>query len=179
MAHFVKVLPYKTFRIHPAAAPPYNADFDGDEMNIHVPQTEEARAEAKILLDVKNNLISPKNNTNLIGCIADSITGNYLIGLKEFTREYEKIFFDDLEELNILKPTYVMRATESIPDMIKLIEKLLGKKYAYKSNDGIYFDIAKSKNYGKLAQLEKQKSSKNFYLCNNYLNINNFLCKNR
>ncbi len=87
MAHYVKVLPGKTFRLHPAAAFPYNADFDGDEMNIHSPQTEEARAEAKILLDVKQNLISPKNNTNLIGCIGDAITGNYLLGLKEFQKE--------------------------------------------------------------------------------------------
>src|SRR3972149_1573179 len=80
MAHYVRVLPGRTFRLHPAAAAPYNADFDGDEMNIHSPQTEEARAEAKILLDVKKNLISPKNNTNLIGCIGDAITGIYLLG---------------------------------------------------------------------------------------------------
>jgi DNA-directed RNA polymerase subunit A' len=79
MAHFVKVLPYKTFRIHPATAPPYNADFDGDEMNIHVPQTEEARAEAKILMDVNQNLMSCKDNSNVLGCVADSITGNYLL----------------------------------------------------------------------------------------------------
>ena len=88
MAHFVKVLPGRTFRLHPAVAFPYNADFDGDEMNIHSPQTEEARAEAKILLDVKKNLISPKNNTNLIGCVADAITGNYLLGLGNFSRDY-------------------------------------------------------------------------------------------
>ena len=87
MAHFVKVLPGRTFRLHPAACAPYNADFDGDEMNIHSPQTEEARAEAKMLLDVKRNLISPKNNTNLIGCVQDSITGNYLLGLQEFSKE--------------------------------------------------------------------------------------------
>jgi len=87
MAHFVRVLPGRTFRVHPAAANPYNADFDGDEMNIHSPQNEEARAESKILLDVKQNLISPKNNTNLIGCIVDAVTGNYLLGQKEFTRE--------------------------------------------------------------------------------------------
>jgi DNA-directed RNA polymerase subunit A' len=87
MAHYVRVLPGRTFRLHPAAAFPYNADFDGDEMNIHSPQTEEARAEAKILLDVKANLISPKNNTNFIGCIGDSITGDYLLGLKEFSKE--------------------------------------------------------------------------------------------
>jgi DNA-directed RNA polymerase subunit A' len=80
MAHYVKVFPGRTFRVHPATVSPYNADFDGDEMNIHSPQTEEARAEAKILLDVKRNLISPKNNTNWIGCIIDAITGNYLLG---------------------------------------------------------------------------------------------------
>jgi len=43
MAHHVRVLPGKTFRLHPSVCPPYNADFDGDEMNLHVPQSEEAR----------------------------------------------------------------------------------------------------------------------------------------
>jgi DNA-directed RNA polymerase subunit A' len=92
MAHFVRVLPGRTFRVHPAAVTPYNADFDGDEMNIHSPQTEEARAEARILLDVKKNLISPKNNTNLIGCTGDAVTGGYLLGLGEFPKD----FADDL-----------------------------------------------------------------------------------
>jgi len=86
MAHFVKILPHKTFRMNPAVAFPYNADFDGDEMNIHVPQTEEARAEAQILLNVNQNLMSPKNNTNLIGCIADSTTGNYLLNNDEMSK---------------------------------------------------------------------------------------------
>ena len=86
MAHFVKVLPGRTFRLHPAATFPYNADFDGDEMNIHSPQTEEARAEAKILLDVKQNLISPKNNTNLLGTKVDAITGGYLLGNTELSK---------------------------------------------------------------------------------------------
>ncbi len=87
MAHFVRVLPGKTFRLHPAACFPYNADFDGDEMNVHSPQTEEARAEAKILMDVKQNLISPKNNTNLLGCISDAVTGNYLLSMTILPRE--------------------------------------------------------------------------------------------
>ena len=87
MAHFVRVLPGRTFRLHPAVAAPYNADFDGDEMNIHSPQTEEAKAEAKILLDVKRNLMSPKNNSPLIGCVKDAITGNYLFGKAEFSKE--------------------------------------------------------------------------------------------
>jgi len=86
MAHFVKVLPYKTFRIHPAVAPPYNADFDGDEMNIHVPQTEEARAEAKILMNVDNNMMSAKDSSNLLGCIVDAVTGNYLLSQGRLSR---------------------------------------------------------------------------------------------
>ncbi|RMD67105.1 DNA-directed RNA polymerase subunit A' [Candidatus Pacearchaeota archaeon] len=86
MAHFVKVLPGRTFRLHPGAANPYNADYDGDEMNIHEPQNEEALAEARILLDINNNIISSKNNTNLVGTITDAVTGIYLIGKDEFSR---------------------------------------------------------------------------------------------
>ena len=87
MAHFVRVLPGKTFRLHSSVTFPYNADFDGDEMNIHSPQTEEARAEARILLDVKENLISPKNNTNFLGLDEDAVTGNYLLGLSEIKND--------------------------------------------------------------------------------------------
>jgi len=86
MAHFARILPYKTFRLHPSVVFPYNADFDGDEMNVHVPQTEEARTEARILLNVNNNLMSPKNNTNLIGTIADAVTGNYVLGTKKMSK---------------------------------------------------------------------------------------------
>ena len=87
MAHFVRVLPGRTFRMHPSVAFPYNADYDGDEMNIHSPQTEEARAEAIELLNVKNNLFSPKNNANFIGCVVDAVTGNYILSKDEFTKE--------------------------------------------------------------------------------------------
>jgi DNA-directed RNA polymerase subunit A' len=104
MAHYVKVLPGKTFRLHPAVCAPYNADFDGDEMNIHGPQTEEARAEAKCLLDVNNSLMSPKNNTNLLGCDDDSVSGNYIIGEMEFSKEEaNQLLYSSrvLDEINI------------------------------------------------------------------------------
>lgn len=79
MCHKIKVLPGKSFRLNPSVCNPYNADFDGDEMNLHVPQTEEARAEADILMQVQTQIITPKNGLNIIGCIEDSITGNYLL----------------------------------------------------------------------------------------------------
>ncbi len=86
MAHYVKVLPDRTFKLHPASAQPYNADYDGDEMNIHSPQTEEAYSEAKILLDINNNIISSKNNLNLVGIISDAVTGAYLLGKDELDK---------------------------------------------------------------------------------------------
>ncbi len=58
---------------------PYNADFDGDEMNLHIPQSEEARTEAEILMQVQTQIMDPKSGSNVIGCVEDSVTGNYLL----------------------------------------------------------------------------------------------------
>ena len=79
MCHRVKVLPYKTLRINPAVCAPYNADFDGDEMNLHIPQTEESRAEAEVLMEVQTQLISPRYGLSVMGCLHDGISGNYLL----------------------------------------------------------------------------------------------------
>ncbi len=79
MAHYVRVLPGKTFRLHPSVCPPYNADFDGDEMNLHVPQSEEARAEAILLMRVQDQLISPRYGGPIIGALRDFVTGAYLL----------------------------------------------------------------------------------------------------
>jgi len=79
MAHYVHVLPGKTFRLHPSVCPPYNADFDGDEMNLHVPQSEEARAEAILLMRVQDQLISPRYGGPIIGALRDFVTGAYLL----------------------------------------------------------------------------------------------------
>ncbi len=79
MGHVVKVLPIKTFAINPGVCKPYNADFDGDEMNLHMPQTLESRQEVERLMDVKHQLISPASGEAVIGCIQDSIAGLYLL----------------------------------------------------------------------------------------------------
>ncbi len=79
MAHSVKVLPYRTFRLHPAVCTPYNADFDGDEMNLHVPQSEEARSEAALLMKVQDQIISPRYGGPIIGGTRDFITGAFLL----------------------------------------------------------------------------------------------------
>lgn len=83
LSHKVKVRPWRTFRLNECVCNPYNADFDGDEMNLHIPQTEEARTEAIELMGVKNNLATPKNGTPLIAAIQDFITGAYLSSSKD------------------------------------------------------------------------------------------------
>ena len=79
MAHFVRVLPYKTFRLHLCVCPPYNADFDGDEMNLHVPQSEEAQTEARLLMQVQDQILSPRYGGPIIGAIRDFLSAAYLL----------------------------------------------------------------------------------------------------
>jgi len=79
MAHEVRIMKGKTFRINLCVCPPYNADFDGDEMNLHVVQSEEARAEARILMRVQEHIRSPRFGGVVIGAIHDHITGMFLL----------------------------------------------------------------------------------------------------
>jgi DNA-directed RNA polymerase subunit A' len=94
MAHYVRVLPYKTFRLHLCVCPPYNADFDGDEMNLHVPQSEEARTEALLLMQVQDQILSPRFGGPIIGAIRDFITSAYL-----FTRKTNRLTKEDVDRL--------------------------------------------------------------------------------
>ncbi len=114
-AHRIKVLPGKSFRLNPAVCNPYNADFDGDEMNLHIPQTEEARAEAEILMEVQTQIITPKNGLNVIGCGDDAVTGNYLL-----TR-YLK--FDKAEAIQMLHSVGIFR-----PDRFEKFKKAVDGK---------------------------------------------------
>ncbi|KAF9498249.1 beta and beta-prime subunits of DNA dependent RNA-polymerase [Pleurotus eryngii] len=87
MCHRVKVRPWRSFRLNECVCGPYNADFDGDEMNLHVPQTEEARTEALELMSVKHNLVTPRNGEPVIAAIQDFITASYLLSRRD-------VFFD-------------------------------------------------------------------------------------
>ncbi|KAM0680575.1 hypothetical protein GINT2_001263 [Glugoides intestinalis] len=83
MAHRAKIHKHRTLRFNECACSPYNADFDGDEMNIHLPQTFEARAEAEELMGIKNNICTARNGEPLISCTQDFLTGAYLLTSKE------------------------------------------------------------------------------------------------
>ena len=100
MAHIVKVLSKgDTFRMNVAVTKPYNADFDGDEMNMHMPQNDEAETELKNLASIPNQIIGPGNSSSIIGIFQDSLLGSYL-----FTDENVK--FDRNEAINLVSKTY-------------------------------------------------------------------------
>ncbi|KAL9115849.1 MAG: hypothetical protein Q9227_000217 [Pyrenula ochraceoflavens] len=95
MAHRVRVMPYSTFRLNLSVTTPYNADFDGDEMNLHVPQGEEARAELANLCMVPLNIVSPQRNGPLMGIVQDTLCGIYKICRRD-------IFLSREEVMNIM-----------------------------------------------------------------------------
>ncbi len=83
MAHEVKIMNGRTFRLNLTVCPPYNADFDGDEMNLHVPQSEEARTEAELLLKVQEHILSPRFGGPILGGIQDFISSVFQFTSKD------------------------------------------------------------------------------------------------
>lgn len=114
MAHEVRIMPFKTFRFNLAVCPPYNADFDGDEMNLHVLQSEEARAEAKILMRVQEHILSPRFGGPVMGAIHDHISGAFIMTHKnsKFTKEEAVNILSYLGDVKLLKPDIVENGVE-------------------------------------------------------------------
>ncbi|ANB15624.1 DNA-directed RNA polymerase II core subunit RPO21 [Sugiyamaella lignohabitans] len=91
MAHRVKVMPYSTFRLNLSVTSPYNADFDGDEMNLHVPQSEETRAELSQLCAVPLQIVSPQSNKPVMGIVQDTLCGIRKMTKRDTFIEYEQV----------------------------------------------------------------------------------------
>jgi cysteinyl-tRNA synthetase len=72
----------------------------------------------------------------------------------EIAAYYTEIFFRDIKSLNVETPEVVAKATEHIQEMIDFVQGLVEKGYGYETSDGIYFDISKFKDYGKLSRLD-------------------------
>ena len=83
MGHRVKVLPFSTFRLNLAVTKPYNADFDGDEMNMHVPQNLETKSEVKNIIHVPKQIITPQSNKPVMGLNQDVLLGIRLFTLRD------------------------------------------------------------------------------------------------
>jgi DNA-directed RNA polymerase II subunit RPB1 len=112
MCHLAKIMTQgDTFRMNVADTKPYNADFDGDEMNLHMPQDPESEAELRNLAAIPYQIISPGNNTSIIGIFQDSMLGSY-----QFTRE--NIRFTPRQAMNLLM---MFNGTNEV-ELLKLIK---------------------------------------------------------
>ncbi|KAL1546842.1 DNA-directed RNA polymerase III subunit 1 [Salvia divinorum] len=123
MSHRARIMPWRTLRFNESVCNPYNADFDGDEMNMHVPQTEEARTEALMLMGVQNNLCTPKNGEILVASTQDFLTSSFLITRKDTF--YDRSAFS-------LMCSYIGDAMDPIdlptPALVKPVELWTGKQ---------------------------------------------------
>ncbi|KAH9411829.1 DNA-directed RNA polymerase [Ordospora pajunii] len=95
MAHYVRVMENKTFRLNLSVTSPYNADFDGDEMNLHMPQSYTSKSELEELVLVPNQIISPQSNKPVMGIVQDTLTGLRLLTLRN-------TFLDERETMSLL-----------------------------------------------------------------------------
>ena len=93
MAYRAKVMPWRTLRFNECSCSPFNADFDGDEMNIHLPQTLEAAADAKFLMNVLYNLFSPRSGELIVAPTQDFLSGTYLLTRKNVFLNYSQFSF--------------------------------------------------------------------------------------
>lgn len=158
MAHRVKVMEWKTFRFNTCVCAPYNADFDGDEMNLHLPQTEEARTEASLLMGVENNLITPRNGEPIVAASQDFLSASYLLTQNDrfFTREQfcqVVTYYGDGEE----------HVDVPVPTILKPVELWTGKQ--------VFSMMLKPNKVSKVLvnfdTKEKNYSSKDKHFCHN------------
>ena len=95
-----KLINGRAIRLHPLVCTAFNADFDGDQMAVHVPITEEAQAEARLLMLGANNILSPKDGKPIVTPGQDIVLGNYYITLEKAGLSGEgRVFKDDNEAL--------------------------------------------------------------------------------
>ena len=128
MGHKVHVLnrdDVNTFRMNVSVTAPYNADFDGDEMNIHLAQSIQARNELERIANVKYQIIGGKDSNPIIGCKQDAISGAYLLSIEE------KIPYD-------LTANLLCGTTSTIKNRLKKGEDISGRElFSYIIPEGI------------------------------------------
>lgn len=121
MGHRVKIMPYSTFRLNLSCTTPYNADFDGDEMNMHAPQNVETRAEISEIMWVPRQIVSPQKNGPVIGLVQDTLLGASLFSRRDVFLERH-----ELMQLVMWLPQY--NGTLPSPAILKPKELWSGKQ---------------------------------------------------
>ena len=91
----------KAMRLHPLACEAYNADFDGDQMAIHLPLSNEAQAEARLLMLAAHHILAPKDGKPVVTPSQDMVIGNYWLTMERAESVGEGMIFNDLDEVRL------------------------------------------------------------------------------
>ena len=94
-----KLIDGKAIRLHPLVCPAFNADFDGDQMAVHVPLSEEAQAEARILMLGANNILKPSDGKPIVTPAQDMVLGNYYLTMEKANEDEGRVFKNANEAL--------------------------------------------------------------------------------
>ncbi|XP_060647567.1 DNA-directed RNA polymerase II subunit RPB1-like [Drosophila nasuta] len=121
MGHRVKVLPWSTFRMNLSCTSPYNADFDGDEMNLHVPQSMETRAEVENIHITPRQIITPQANKPVMGIVQDTLTA-----VRKMTKRDVFLTHEQMMNLLMFLPTW--NGKVPIPSILKPTPLWTGKQ---------------------------------------------------
>jgi len=92
MSHKVRIMEFDTFRLNPAVTPSYNADYDGDEMNLHLPQSVQSENELKMLSNVTSQIISPRQSKPIISVVQDVTLGLYRLTKDEALMSEKQLY---------------------------------------------------------------------------------------
>ena len=96
-----KLVEGKAIRLHPLVCPPFNADFDGDQMAVHVPLSEEAQAEARLLMLASKNILAPKDGKPIVTPSQDMVLGNYYLTIEDEKDPNNGKIFKDIHEVEL------------------------------------------------------------------------------
>jgi DNA-directed RNA polymerase subunit beta' len=132
----------KAIRLHPLVTTAFNADFDGDQMAVHVPLSEEAQAEARVLMLASNNILNPKDGKPIVTPSQDMVLGNYYLTLEKAGEKGEGRVFGDFDEATLAYENEQI----TLHSRIALIASALGNAPLKESQKGGYLITT----YGKL-----------------------------
>ncbi len=96
-----KLVEGKAIRLHPLVTPAFNADFDGDQMAVHVPLSEEAQAECRLLMLASKNILAPKDGKPIVTPSQDMVLGNYYLTIEDENDPRNGRVFKDIEEIEL------------------------------------------------------------------------------
>jgi len=115
MAFRAKIMPWRTLRFNICVCAPFNADFDGDEMNIHLPQNVEAAADAKVLMNVLHNMYSPRGGELIVAPAQDFLSGTYLMTRKNVFMDFSHFSFLLAQVFDTDEPVEIPWAATLVP----------------------------------------------------------------